>query len=58
MDALPLPEIAPPLLPDIGGGKTYRPIETRSYRAIQTAAPAWNEARGGALNPAGRRNER
>ena len=40
VDALPLPEIAPPMLPDIGG-KTYRPLETgRPYRAIQTSAPA------------------
>ena len=54
VDALPLPEIAPPGLPDIGGGKTYRPLETRttrSYRAIQTSAPAT----GGVLNPAARR---
>ena len=58
VDALPLPEIAPPLLPDIGG-KSFRPLETARYnRAIQTSAPAWNEARGGALNPAARRNER
>ncbi len=52
VDALPLPEIAPPLMqPD---GKTFRPIETRttrSYRAIQTSAPAT----GGVLNPAARR---
>ena len=55
VDALPLPEIAPPGLPDIGG-KTYRPLETRSrsYRAIQTSAPAT----GGVLNPAARRLER
>ena len=58
VDALPLPEIAPPLIQDIGG-KTYRPLETtRTYRSIQTSAPAWNDARGGALNPAARRLER
>ena len=57
VDALPLPEIAPPLLPDIGG-KTYRPLETtRTYRAIQTSSPAYNTG-GGALNPAARRLER
>ena len=55
VDALPLPEIAPPSSPDIGG-KTYRPLESpsRSYRAIRTAAPATS---GGALNPAARRLE-
>ncbi len=60
VDALPLPEIVPPLIDP--GGKTYRPLETtqttRTYRAIQTSAPAWNEARGGALNPSARRLER
>ena len=61
VDALPLPEIAPPLM-DVGG-KSYRPIEKdyrpidmpRSYRAIQTSMP---ETRGSALNPAARRIER
>jgi general secretion pathway protein D len=54
VEALPLPEIAPPSMPDIGG-KTYRPIEgrTRAYRAMQTSAPSG----GGALNPASRRLE-
>ena len=53
VDALPLPDIAPPLLPDISGGKTFRPLESgRTYRAIQTSGPA------GALNPAARRLER
>jgi general secretion pathway protein D len=52
VDALPLPEIAPPSLPDISG-KTSRPLEpSRSYRAIQTSGS------GGALNPAARRLER
>ena len=51
VDALPLPEIAPPLLPEISG-KAYRPPESSRYRAIQTSAPA------GALNPAARRQER
>jgi general secretion pathway protein D len=51
VDAMPLPEIAPPLLPNIGGGKTYRPVEMpRNYRASQTSAPS-----GGVLNPAARR---
>lgn len=55
VDALPLPEIAPPLT-DVGGGKTYRPLEMpRRYRAIETSMP---ETRGGALNPAARRLER
>ena len=56
VDGLPLPEIAPRTLPD-PGGKTYRPLELpRNYRAIQTAAPAWNDSRsGGVLNPAARR---
>ena len=55
VDALPLPEIAPPSMPDIGG-KTYRPLETRnrSYRPIQTSMPV---ERNGALNPAARRLE-
>ncbi len=53
VDGLPLPEIAPPLLPDIGG-KTYRPLESpRSYRVIQTSSSS-----GGVLNPAARRLER
>ena len=53
-DSLPLPEIASPL-PDVGGGKTYRPpVEMpRAYRPYQTSMPA--EPRGGALNPAARR---
>ncbi len=59
VDALPLPEIAPPLIDP--GGKSYRPLETRtttrSYRAIQTSAPAY-ETRGSALNPSARRLER
>ena len=58
VDAIPLPEIAPRSLPDVGGGsgKTYRPIESpRSYRAIRTSAPV--ETRSGALNPAARRLE-
>ena len=51
VDAMPLPEIAPPLLPNLGGGKTYRPVEMpRNYRASQTSAPS-----GGVLNPAARR---
>lgn len=51
VDAMPLPEIAPPLLPNIGGGKTYRPVEIpRNYRASQTSAPF-----SGVLNPAARR---
>jgi len=55
---LPLPEIAPPL--QAPGGKSYRPLESsRSYRAIQTSAPAWTEPRSsGVLNPAARRLER
>ena len=57
VETLPLPEIAPPLLPDISG-KTYRPLESgKNYRAIQTSAPASNTG-GGALNPAARRFER
>ena len=62
VDAIPLPEIASPL-PDVGGGKSYRPFEKdyrpvsmpRSYRSIQTSMP---ETRGSALNPAARRIER
>ena len=55
VDALPLPEIAPPLA-DVGGGKTYRPLEVpRSYRAVHTYTPATNK---GALNPSGRRNDK
>ena len=51
VDALPLPEIAPPLLPNMGGGNTYRPVAMpRNYRASQTSAPS-----GGVLNPAARR---
>ena len=54
VDALPLPDIAPPLQ-DVGG-KSYRPLELpRSYRPIQTSMP---ETRGGVLNPAARRLER
>ena len=53
VDALPLPEIAPPGLPTITGGKTFAPLENpRSYRAIQTSGT------GGALNPSARRLER
>ncbi len=61
VDALPMPEIAPPLT-DVGGGKSYRPLKDyrpievpRNYRAIQTSMP---ETRGGALNPAARRFDR
>ena len=46
-DALPLPEIAPHSLPEISGGKTFRPLE--SPRIIRTSAS------GGALNPSARR---
>ncbi len=52
VDAMPLPEIAPPLLqPD---GKTFRPIQvsSRTYRPIQNSAPA---PYGGVLNPSARR---
>ena len=57
VEVLGLPEIAPPLIDP--GGKSYRPLETtqtttRTYRTIQTSAPAY-DARGGALNPAARR---
>ncbi len=59
VDALPLPEIAPPPLRDIGApmrdGKDFVPLETARYRSFQTSMPA---SGGGVLNPAARRLER
>ena len=59
VDALPLPEIAPPALPrgPFAEGKSYRPLEVSMPRT-----PSRNyqrpESRGGVLNPPARRSER
>jgi general secretion pathway protein D len=53
VDALPLPDIAPPPI----DGKTFRPVDGKGYRPIQTYAPAPAGQRSGALNPAARRLE-
>jgi len=55
VDALPLPDIAPP---DMGGGKSYRPLQTSMPAYDYNARYTPPQRTGGVLNPAARRMER